>query len=526
MSALGLAAAFAAMQACICVAYGLAALVARAPGLTARARVAIVRALAVLACVLPLSFTFARAPSLGFAPPIQVFAAAARRAPVTSSGAAVVQMASSSIEPARTIDARWLVAAAAAVALAGVALAASTALRARGEIARVLASSLVVHDVGRARVVVSSATSTPFAARASGRAIVILDVETFASPHRRAALRHELTHHRRGDLAWAALLLGLVAPSFASPLARRLLALLGDLDELACDQAVLARGGSRDAYARCLVDAVGRATAARVFAPSLTSRALLGMRLRAITSPRRASRALSLAVALVAAGALASAAAFAGAVAVDRRVDRAAAHEAILRARAAGLDVPESPEVLAALDRLAATPDGARFARAALARRSDLAPAFGRALSAHGVPRALTAVALAESGYRDLDEAAPGGSSLAPGEEAGAGVWMFIPSTARAYGLRVDRGVVDERLDVARETDAAATLLADLHAELGDWALALAAYNQGAAHVRRAIAREGTRDATELARRGALNGYVATVMAAALVEQAPELVAR
>ena len=524
MSALGFAAVLAAMQACLGVAYALGALVARAPGPTARARVAIVRALAVLACALPVASAVARPSSLGFAPPIQVFAAAARRAPVTAPAAPVVAVSSSTAELGRAIDARWLVVAAALFALAGVALAASKVLRARREIARVLASGVVVHDVGRARVVVSSATPTPFAARAGGRAVVVLDVETFASAARGAALRHELTHHRRGDLAWGALLLGLLAPSFLNPLARRLLALLGDLDELACDEAVLARGGSRDAYARCLVDAVARAKSAHVLAPSLSSRALLGQRLRAITDPRPQSRAVTLALGLVAAGALVSAASFAGAVAVDRRVDRAAAHEAILRARAAGLEVPESPEVLAALDRLAATPDGARFAKAALARRGDLAPAFERVLAAHGVPRALTAVALAESGYRDLGEAAPGGSSIAPGEEAGAGVWMFIPATARAYGLRVEQGVVDERLDVARETGAAARLLADLHAEFGDWALALAAYNQGAAHVRRAIEREGTRDALELARRGALNGYVATVMAAAVVEQAPELV--
>ncbi|MEZ4236367.1 MAG: transglycosylase SLT domain-containing protein [Myxococcota bacterium] len=57
-----------------------------------------------------------------------------------------------------------------------------------------------------------------------------------------------------------------------------------------------------------------------------------------------------------------------------------------------------------------------------------------------------------------------------------AGLWMFIPSTARAYGLQVD-DAVDERLDPASVTGAAIALLSDLQ-RYGDWALALAGYNQ------------------------------------------------
>jgi membrane-bound lytic murein transglycosylase D len=133
-------------------------------------------------------------------------------------------------------------------------------------------------------------------------------------------------------------------------------------------------------------------------------------------------------------------------------------------------------------------------------------------------------VPLVESGYQNLP--APTAAELADGSRFDcAGLWQFIPATARRYGMRVDRQAgVDERTDIEKETDAAARLLRDLHADLGDWGLALAAYNQGAKHVEQAIAAEGTRDPWELIRRGALNRYAAEVMAAAIVLADPSLV--
>jgi len=106
--------------------------------------------------------------------------------------------------------------------------------------------------------------------------------------------------------------------------------------------------------------------------------------------------------------------------------------------------------------------------------------------------------------------------------QRGAGLWMFIPSTARTYGMRVG-AEEDQRLDIPLETDAALRLLSDLHAEFGDWGLALAAYNQGPSVVRRAIQQEGTRDIWKLMKSGALNSYVAQVVAAAILLEEPSL---
>jgi membrane-bound lytic murein transglycosylase D len=74
-----------------------------------------------------------------------------------------------------------------------------------------------------------------------------------------------------------------------------------------------------------------------------------------------------------------------------------------------------------------------------------------------------------------------------------AGLWQFMPSTGRLFRLRVD-GVVDERFDPWRATEAAAALLANNHRVTGTWPLALIAYNHGPGGPIRATRELGTDD--------------------------------
>jgi len=73
-----------------------------------------------------------------------------------------------------------------------------------------------------------------------------------------------------------------------------------------------------------------------------------------------------------------------------------------------------------------------------------------------------------------------------------SGMWQFIPSTGRLYGLR-QTFWYDGRRDVLAATGAALDYLQKLHDQFGDWSLALAAYNWGEGAVSRSIARNQAR---------------------------------
>lgn len=69
-----------------------------------------------------------------------------------------------------------------------------------------------------------------------------------------------------------------------------------------------------------------------------------------------------------------------------------------------------------------------------------------------------------------------------------SGIWQFVPSTGKHFGLK-QNWWVDNRRDVMAATDAALTYLQKLHVMFGSWDLALAAYNAGEGTVMRAIER-------------------------------------
>jgi hypothetical protein len=411
-----------------------------------------------------------------------------------------------------------------ALAVASVAL----ALRARRRLARVLEGTAPWKRVGRVELRRGTGAGT-FAAFLRRRAVVVVDVAA-TGIDREVALAHELQHHRQGDARLALPLWLALSASAWNPVTRAWRRLFEALEEHACDAAVLSRRriSARD-YAECLLRAAAARAAPVPFATSLTMRArraLLTRRILMISRQPTAIRAsLRLAAATAAAAMLVVTACASDDLVADHRVSGEQASALARQASSTGFTIVAADVVVEALNRRVGTPDGRAHARGALQRAAPLRAIIDRHLDAHGLPLALAAVPLVESGYDNLP--APSAAELAADKSRFdcAGLWQFIPPTARRYGMRVDRQAgIDDRTDIDKESDAAARLLRDLHAELGDWGLALAAYNQGAKHVHRAIAAEGTRDPWELIRRGAINNYAAEVMAAAIVIAEPSLV--
>lgn len=152
-----------------------------------------------------------------------------------------------------------------------------------------------------------------------------------------------------------------------------------------------------------------------------------------------------------------------------------------------GTDVSNS-ELRAAASRLRFQLGQSDKFRAGLVRSGAWREFIRKTFSDMGLPAELAALPHVESSF----------TPHAYSRVGAAGLWQFTRSTGRRY-MRVDH-VVDERMDPLIATVAAARLLEHNHRATGSWPLALTAYNHGAAGMRRASRKMGTKDIAVIAR--------------------------
>ena len=160
------------------------------------------------------------------------------------------------------------------------------------------------------------------------------------------------------------------------------------------------------------------------------------------------------------------------------------------------------------------TPRGRAIVETGLRRAGRYRDMISTVLREEGLPQDLIYLAQNESAFQPQ----------ALSKEGARGLWQFMSSSGRLYGLQKSWWV-DDRQDPEKATRAAAEDLRGLYNEFGDWYLAMAAYDCGPMNIQRAIERTGYADFWELYRRNVLpketRNYVPIIIALALVSKDP-----
>ncbi len=156
------------------------------------------------------------------------------------------------------------------------------------------------------------------------------------------------------------------------------------------------------------------------------------------------------------------------------------------------------------------------FARM-LARSKRYIPMIKSVFKKLGIPNDLAYLAMVESGF----------SPTAYSYAGASGMWQFIPSTARLFGLTINWWV-DERRNPVESTYAAGKYLKNLFQKFGSWYLAAAAYNSGELTIERALSLYPNSNFWTISQNkpyllpGQTRRYVPKIIAAAIIAKDPQ----
>lgn len=148
----------------------------------------------------------------------------------------------------------------------------------------------------------------------------------------------------------------------------------------------------------------------------------------------------------------------------------------------------------------------------AMNRSGRYFPTIERILKEEGIPDDMKYLAVAESTLHEW-AVSPSGA---------VGIWQFIASTGKEYGLRID-DEVDERYHLEKATHAACRYLHKGYAKFGSWATTAGAFNMGQNGMRRSITRQGDDDYFNLHLNHETARYVYRILALKVVMEHPTL---
>jgi hypothetical protein len=134
-------------------------------------------------------------------------------------------------------------------------------------------------------------------------------------------------------------------------------------------------------------------------------------------------------------------------------------------------------------------------------RANKYFPIIEPLLKKYGIPDDFKYLAVAESGLQN--NSSPAGAS---------GFWHFLKSSAKEYGLEVNKNV-DERYNLELATKVAADYLKKSKERFGSWTLAAAAYNAGNARISRSLKTQQVDDYYDLLLNSETSRYLFRIVA-------------
>lgn len=385
---------------------------------------------------------------------------------------------------------------------------------------KITQSSFLIKKINNTKILVSSDISIPFSFWIPLRNFVMLPEYMLShQTERRMAIAHELQHHRQMDTKVVYILQLLKIFCFWNPCVYFFERRLSHIQEFACDEALHGHQGfSSLAYCRCLLWVAEKSqnescsyflslAMAGSSAHTLLKRRMELMLKTKVNSCHRGFFLLALVSLLGIFGV-----AFASNLEIrDRNITFEEAKVLFKITEDKSFPNTLNKQVLDQLNVFIGTAEGRRFMKESLQRMKKYKDMVYGELDQYQIPKEFAAVPIIESGYQNLEAMDKYPFS--------AGLWMFIPETAEAFGLRVD-GEVDERLNESLETDAAMRYLEALYTQkFQDWGLALLAFNAGEELVQKGIEETGSRDVWTLINSGYEGdpSYIAKVVATSLI---------
>ncbi|MBT3984402.1 MAG: transglycosylase SLT domain-containing protein [Bacteriovoracaceae bacterium] len=329
------------------------------------------------------------------------------------------------------------------------------------------------------------------------------------------SLKHEFIHHKLGDTKSIYLIQLIKAFFFLNPFAHFFVRKIGEQIEYRCDRKVVDHNRKNSIkYAKSILKIASKNSGIS-FQPTcaMASLKLLKWRIKMISMNEKKSRTpLKTYAALILSSVVLLQTAFA--ISSDsRHILSLEQASDIAHSYDSKIPIEVNEEVLKWLNFYIGDPRGRSFMKKAMVRMKNYQGFILGKLGLSKLPLELLAVPLMESGF----------SNKAISGNGAAGIWQFMPGTARRFGLVVKKGH-DERFNVGKLTAAAISYYQSLYKIPDfqkDWRLAILSYNTGESRLKKEIENRGTLDPWAFSDIGDKQ-YLAKIMAGIIILKNPK----